>query len=137
MKRIAMTTMLATFLAAALAALGGCGSGSSSTSGPAGTDRSKQITAVTDTEKGALCDWFVGMVGGYGATPTCADGYIEAPPTKDECVSTFPNCAVTVGQFEDCITKIVDAQEICTAAALDPVPTSAECMAVGQAGCFE
>ncbi len=55
-----------------------------------------------------MCDWFVAMVGGYGAAPTCVDGFISAPPDKPECVATFPTCAVTVGSLQDCMQMIID-----------------------------
>jgi hypothetical protein len=127
-----MARLTAMFLAAALAA--GCGGGSG---GPAGVSGTKQISAVNDTEKASLCDWFVGMVGGYGAAPTCQDGFIEAPATKAECTSTFPSCAVTVAQFQSCIETIVAAQDTCTQQSLAGAMADADCQAVGLAGCFD
>jgi len=125
-------------VAAALAVLTlGCGGGGSGgTSGPTGVDRSQQVSAVSDTDKGALCDWFAPMVGGYGTTPACADYILEAPPDKATCLVDFPNCAVTVGQFEDCVVAIVAAQNACTPQALTAIYGRADCQAVANAGCF-
>src|SRR5262245_37984486 len=111
MKRIAM---VAAVLAAAATACGG--GGSSGTGGPAGVDRARLASAVTDEDKSALCDWFAPMVGGYGAAHPCQDAYLTAPPDKATCVAEFPPCTgnVTVGQFEDCVVAIVAAQDQCS-----------------------
>jgi hypothetical protein len=97
---------------------------------------SKQVSTVTDAEKVTLCDWFVGMVGGYGAPSTCADAVIMAPPDMANCLTTFPVCTVTVSQFEDCVTRLVSAQNTCTPAALTAAEAASSCQAVGVAGCF-
>ena len=116
-----------------LAMLAACGG---SSDGPGGVNRATQVNAATTAEKEALCDWFVGKVGGYGAAPTCADGFIEAPPDKPECVATFPMCAVTVGSLQDCMQTIIDAQAVCTTDSLAAAMVNANCQAVGAAGCF-
>jgi hypothetical protein len=133
MKRIAM---VAAVLAAAVTA---CGGGSGGTGGPAGVDRSRLVSAVTDDDKAALCDWFAPMVGGYGATHSCQDAYLTAPPDKATCVAEFPPCtgSVTVGQFEDCVVAIVAAQDQCSTTALVQVQTRADCQAVAAGGCFD
>ena len=129
-------TRVATMIlvAASLALVIGCSSGGSGSS--PNVEGGKQISATTMAEKISLCDWFVGMVGGYGATATCQDGFIEAPASQAECVSTFPNCAVTVGAFEACIETIVSAQATCTAQSLAAAQSDATCQMVGAAGCF-
>lgn len=132
MKRLAM----AVTWALVTAACGGSGGGGPGT-GPSGVDRNKQVSAVTDAEKTALCDWFAPMVGDYGAVPTCANWIIAAPPDRATCISTFPSCAVTVGQFEDCVVAIVAAQNVCTQQALDDVLIRPDCQAVGAANCFQ
>jgi hypothetical protein len=131
-----MTRIAALILmAASLALAAGCGS-----SGTGGTSPnvagSKQISTTTAAEKTSLCDWFVGMIGGYGAPTTCQNAFIEAPATQAECVSTFPTCAVTVGTFEACIETIVSAQTTCTSQSLMAAQTDATCQMVGAAGCF-
>jgi hypothetical protein len=129
-------TRVATLIlvAASLALVIGCSSGGSGSS--PNVEGSKQISATTMAEKINLCDWFVGMVGGYGATPTCQQGFIEAPSDQAECVSTFPTCAVTVGAFEACIETIVSAQTTCTSQSLAAAQTDPTCQMVGAAGCF-
>jgi hypothetical protein len=128
MKRIAIAAA-----ALVLSTAAGCGGGG----GGSGVDGTKSISTVGDADKASLCDWFAGTVGGYGAPDTCADGFISAPPTKTECIATFPTCAVTVDQFEACVTKIVAAQNACTAQALSDAQAYAPCQTVGQAGCFD
>ena len=123
---------MAVALAVMTAACGGGGAGN----GPAGVDRNKQVSAVTDADKGSVCDWFAPMVGGYGATPSCAEWLISAPPDKATCTSEFPVCEVTVGELEDCMIAIVAAQKVCTQQALLDVQARPDCQAVGNAGCF-
>ncbi len=133
MTRIAM---MAAALAMVTLACGGSTTPGGGAGGPAGVDRAKQVSAATEADKNALCDWFAPMVGGYGTTPACTGYLLEAPPDKPACLTDFPNCAVTIGQFEDCVVAIVAAQAVCTQAALDAVIVRADCMAVGAAGCF-
>ena len=130
-----MTRMSSAAVAAAFSIVAGCGGGGSG-GGPSGVSGSKQVSSVTDAEKGILCDWFVGMIGGYGAPSTCADAVITAPPDKTECLTSFPSCAVTVSEFEDCVTRLVSAQDACTQEALTAAEAAASCQAVGTAGCF-
>jgi len=129
-----MTKITHIFVALVLS-MSACG-GTGTSPGPSGVDSSKQVSAVTDADKGALCDWFAGMVGGYGATSTCADAALEAPPDKASCMSDFPNCAVTIAVFESCVSRMVSAQNTCTAEALTAASTATDCQTVGQAGCF-
>jgi hypothetical protein len=117
-----VTTLI--LVAASLALVISCGSGGSSTPNVEG---SKQISATTMAEKISLCDWFVGMIGGYGATPTCQDAFIEAPASQTECVTGFPTCAVTVGNFEACVQTIVSAQATCTSQSLAAAQTDPIC----------
>jgi hypothetical protein len=131
MTRIA-TLILMTALA--LAAVG-CSSSSNSSSGP-NVDGSKQVLTVTASEKASVCDWFAGLVGGYGTTTTCSMAVITAPPTQAECVTDFPACAVTVSTFETCVNELIAAQETCTMQSLNSAELSAACQMVGQAGCF-
>jgi len=127
MRRIAMGAAVLAVLAAA------CGS---SSDGPAGVDRSKQVSSVTDADKAALCDWFAPMVGGYGATHPCAQAFITAPPDKATCIAEFPVCAVTVGAFADCVAVIVAAQNTCTDASLAAAVANPACSSSGPGNCF-
>src|SRR5262245_17407867 len=132
MTRIA--TMAAALAIVMLACGGGGGGGGGN--GPAGVDRSKPISSVTEADKGALCDWFVPMVGGYGAPPPCAMGFLSAPPDKATCIMEFPSCAVSIGDFEDCVVAVVAAQNVCTADALAAAAARPECTSSGQGNCF-
>jgi hypothetical protein len=133
-----MTRIIRGAVTLAVLAMAACGDGNPGGGpGPGGVSRAKQVSAVTAAEKEMLCDWFVGMVGGYGAAPTCGDGFIQAPPDKPECVATFPVCSVTVGQLQDCMETILDAQEICTEASLTAAMADANCQTVGASGCFD
>jgi hypothetical protein len=129
-----MTRIVRAAVMWAMLAAGACGG--SSGGGPAGVDGSKQVSAVTAAEKEMLCDWFAGMVGGYGAAPTCADGFLKAPPDKATCTTDFPMCAVTVNAFRDCVETILAAQAVCTTDALTAAQMNANCELVGTAGCF-
>jgi hypothetical protein len=113
--------------------LAGCGGGSGS---PGGVDGTKQIAAVSSTEKESLCDWYVAKVGGYGAQKACAEGPLGAPPNKADCVSKFPSCAVTVSQFAGCIDAIVVAEATCTSQSLASIMSDPDCQVVVAAGCF-
>jgi hypothetical protein len=132
-----MTRMVS--IAAALAILViSCGGGSGgSTTGPTGVDRSKPVSSVTEDEKGALCDWFAPMVAGYGNPHPCGDAVLTAPTDKAMCIADFPSCAVTVGQFQDCVVAIVAAQDACTQQALLAAQMRADCQAAGLANCFQ
>ena len=127
MRRIAMGAAVLAVLAAA------CGS---SSDGPAGVDRSKQVSSVTDADKAVLCDWFAPMVGGYGITHPCAQAFITASPDKATCIAEFPVCAVTVGAFADCVAVIVAAQNTCTDASLAAAVANPACSSSGPGNCF-
>jgi hypothetical protein len=122
------------FATMAVVAVIGCGGASGPPNGPTGIDRSKPVSAADDTEKGALCDWFAPMVGGYGNSPSCANYKISAPPDQGICISAFPVCDVTIGQFADCVAAIVAAQNACTDKALMDALARPECVAA--AACF-
>jgi len=122
-------------MAAVAAIVGvGCGGASGPPNGPTGIDRSKPVSAADDTEKGALCDWFAPMVGGYGNSPSCGNYKISAPPDQTICIAAFPVCDVTIGQFADCVVAIVAAQNACTDKALMDALARPEC--VSAAACF-
>ena len=120
-----------------LVAMGCGGGGGGGAPGPAGVSSSEPISAASDADKGALCDWYAAMVGGYGAPATCAMAQITAPPDKATCVSDFPVCSVTVAEFEDCVERLISAQNVCTQDALNAAGTASSCQAVGTAGCFQ
>ena len=62
-----MTRITKLLGAMALALCAGCSS-SGTSGGDPGVNGSTQISATNDAEKMNLCNWFAGMVGGYGST---------------------------------------------------------------------
>ena len=118
----------------AIALVAGCG-GSSSDGNPP-VDGTQQVSAIDATDKMNLCNWFAGLVGGYGSTPTCSMALISAPPSEADCISSFPTCAVPVSTFEACVRTIVSAQATCTQASIAMAEADPNCATVGQAGCF-
>jgi hypothetical protein len=100
-------------------------------------DSTKQMSAASDVDKRALCDWFAPMVGGYGAASTCGSALFVALPDRATCVSAFPACDVSVGVFQDCVQRMVSAQNACTEAAETAAAASTSCRAVGAARCFD
>jgi hypothetical protein len=73
-------------------------------SNPPDLDPNADIAALTDEQKGELCDWYVSLYGGYGVTTQCGGGSsTRTPDTRDQCVglTTFP-CPVTVAEYEAC-----------------------------------
>ncbi len=126
-------TRLGTAVLLVTLGLAGCDGGS----GSSGVEGSKQISAVSDGEKASLCDWVVTKFGPYGSTPACAEAELQSPPSKAECISSFPACAVTVGQLEACINTVAAAQATCTEASLASIQADMNCQAAGLAGCFD
>lgn len=132
-----MTRMAKIFGAAALALAAGCGgNGSTSSSGNPPVDGNTQISATSDTDKMNLCNWYTGMVGGYGSTASCSLAFLKPPPSESDCVTDFPSCAVPVSTFEACVRTVIAAQVTCTQASMAMAQQDPDCVTVGQAGCF-
>jgi hypothetical protein len=100
---------------AAIVALTGLIDPCSSTSGapdssPATLDSSQKLVALTDAERGALCDWYAQRAGGYGRTIPCeASGVPMVIDDRATCIIDFdlqasehPSCPTTVGQYQAC-----------------------------------
>jgi hypothetical protein len=119
-------------LAVALAACGGSSGGSSA--GSSGVSGSEHLPALSADEKGKICDWFVAMVGGYGAMGTCDQATLNAPASKADCTASFPTCDITVSDFETCAKAMVAAQTTCTEAAFNDAFATPACTA--GATCF-
>jgi hypothetical protein len=93
------------------------GSGGSDGAGDSGVDGSKKLTALTDAEKGTVCDWMVGRAGSYGKPGTC-DRTQPAPMSpflayddQAACIAdspdpTFTQCQATVAQLEACVKTL-------------------------------
>ncbi len=133
LSRPAVKALTLTFLLVA-----GCGGGESTSTGtgPAGVDGSKQVTATTPAEKVAVCDWYANLVGGYGTTSPCAMALLQAPPSQAGCTAQFPSCAVTVSDFAACVVAMIDAQKQCTEFAITQAEVSPSCATVISASCF-
>lgn len=93
------------------------GSGGSDGAGASGVDGAKKLTALTDAEKGTLCDWMVGRAGSYGNPGTCdrtqpaATSPFLAYDDQAACVAdspdaTFTTCQATVAQLEACVKTL-------------------------------
>ena len=130
-----MTRLARIVGAAVLALAAGCGSSSNDPGSPP-VDGNTQISAATATDKMNLCNWYVGMVGGYGSTATCSMALLKAPPTEADCVAGFPTCAVPVSTFEACVRTVIAAQATCTQASIQMAQQDPNCATVGAAGCF-
>jgi hypothetical protein len=93
------------------------GCGASGGSGASGVDGSKKLIALTDAEKGMLCDWMVGRAGSYGNPGTC-DRTAPAAMTpflayddQAACIAdsrgaTYTACQATVAQMEACVETL-------------------------------
>ena len=85
----------------------GTPNGDAAAAGDAGfppIDPSTLITDLTDTQRGQLCDWMFGELGGYGTVVTCAMSTVQNPPNQAYCIahSLMFRCNVTVGDVETC-----------------------------------
>ena len=84
-----------------------------------------------------LCNWFAGLAGGYGTTPTCSMALITAPPSEADCISTFPDLrrpGLDVRGVRPHDRQ--RAQTTCTQASITMAESDPNCATVGQAGCF-
>jgi hypothetical protein len=87
---------------------GGAGGGGSNS----GVDPTKTLDALTAGEKGQVCDWEVGLEGGYNSTVMCSN-MVSASTPKDQaaCVMELTPCkTVTVSQLETCTRKVAGYQ---------------------------
>lgn len=75
-----------------------------------GLDPRRPITSLDDGELGRLCDWGVGLLGGYGTTMFCTDGTsIRNSPSRQSCIAGHdrsPRCLGTVADTEDCLSTL-------------------------------
>lgn len=109
--------------AVSIPALAACSAGSGPPIGLTGSSRSGvnagySINALSDFDRGRMCDWVAQNNGGYGgslAPVRCEQGYTvskKAPKNQAECIEDLqkvpPACRVTVGEVEDCLTYLYD-----------------------------
>lgn len=94
---------------------GGTTGGSGGTAGTGNTDLpdidpNKLVSDLSDQEKAELCDWMVGLLGGYGMTTQCPAGSVSTYPSQEVCVAaglSFRCDTVTVGDVEACQLSMV------------------------------
>jgi hypothetical protein len=118
----------------AAGAAGGA-AGSAGTASGSGVDGTKLVSALTSAEKGKICDWFAGLVGGYGMSNTCGMGSFYPPDTQTNCVQQFSTCDAKVSDLEACTKSEADSEKMCTDTAVGAARMTAACMAVLAAGC--
>ncbi|HEY2899007.1 MAG TPA: hypothetical protein VGL59_00415 [Polyangia bacterium] len=102
-------------------AAGSGGNGSGGDNGAAGMDggvppagnssglpRTSTVSALTDDQKGTLCDWWNAKQGGYGQSADCGGGDTESDDTdQDDCLSGLDDCdSAMVSDFEDCANAV-------------------------------
>jgi hypothetical protein len=70
-----------------------------------GVDPSANLSGLSQTQLGELCDWWVMLYGGYNASTSCPpNGSISTPKNQAQCIATLHfRCSVTVSQFETCM----------------------------------
>lgn len=88
---------------------GSASSGDSTGGGAAGAPDipgDAKLDNLTSAQKGALCDWYVGLLGGYGVENACsAVTSVQNYDNQAQCVQgglNFDCPILTVGQFETC-----------------------------------
>jgi hypothetical protein len=103
---------------------------------PSSVDGTKKVADATTADLSAICDWFAGLVGGYGAPRTCSTAILTAPLSQADCVGSFPPCDVTFSDFEACVSVVTQAQATCTGSSVADAHDSDTCAPVTNAGCF-
>jgi hypothetical protein len=96
-------------LALCVAACGGKTAGEEeSPSSGSGIDGAKRVNALTDAERGTLCDFAVAKLGGYGAFRDCGNKLgFRAPKDRQSCIAISRKpCDATVGDVEACSAQI-------------------------------
>ena len=78
----------------------------------AGLDPAQGVKGSSTAELATICDWTAGRLGGYGRSTMCGDISIHSPPGgQAACLMAFEQmpvtCAVTFGQYEDCVNAAV------------------------------
>ncbi len=93
-----------------------CG-GSGGAPGTSGVEASKRIIALSDVEKGQLCDWMVSKAGSYGnpgscdrTAPAATFPFLtyddQAACVEDAVDATATGCQATVAQMEACVNLL-------------------------------
>jgi hypothetical protein len=72
---------------------------------PPNIDTNRDIQDLTNAERGALCDWSQGMLGGYNHTTDCGHNImVQTYRDQAQCITVaFPaGCSITVAEWENC-----------------------------------
>lgn len=71
-----------------------------------GVPRSLQVTSLSSANLAKVCDYMNNQLGGYGKKPSCDPNsmFVYADASQAACVNKVKgkNCALTVGDVEDC-----------------------------------
>lgn len=128
------STLLFLLSAASLSTFAACSAGSGSPMGLAGSSRSgvnggTSINALSDYDRGRMCDWLAQNNGGYGSElpPVKCELNLgdagsgrkteytvskKAPKSQAACIADFnkvpPTCNVTVAEVEECLNYLSD-----------------------------
>lgn len=73
---------------------------------PVPIDTSRKVADLDRAERGTLCDWWQGSLGGYNRAFDCGGGNTVATATdQEECAgNAWPSdCTVTVAELEMCV----------------------------------
>jgi len=71
-------------------------------------DPNADIADLTEEELRELCDWQVGLFGGYDVTTPCGTSSTTTYTDQDQCVAaTKFRCTLTVAQYEACNLSLV------------------------------
>jgi hypothetical protein len=70
-----------------------------------GVDPSANLSGLSQTQLGELCDWWAMLYGGYNVSTSCPpNGSISTPTNHAQCIATLHfRCSVTVSHFETCM----------------------------------
>jgi hypothetical protein len=96
-----------------------------------GVSGSAEIASLPDADVGKLCDWYAGLVGGYGQKACSSGSYAETTTgSQADCVSISRQnnaaCTATVSQWEAC-AQVIAAADACSATAVAEAQTSDAC----------
>jgi hypothetical protein len=90
---------------------GGGSGGKGGVPGAPPVDPTKDVGELTDAEKGALCDWSVQILGGYGHETDCGNNiFVRTHASQAVCLLIeFPaDCGLTVLEWELCADARVE-----------------------------
>jgi len=82
---------------------GATGGGAGASGGLPDLDPNADVATLTPEQQGELCDWWVGLFGGYNVMTPCEGGSSLTAPNQALCLNMLKfHCPVKVSQFEAC-----------------------------------